>query len=218
MVTMVSAISNLLPFKAECEKILFASSGSQKRLLDLFLLTLYAGNIIRAVAIYVDWTSNGHYGLIDFDFAYRIVAETKLVSANFLLFLIFFIVYGIYLHYFLYYFFGTGPETLLQCYRQVNLVNPRMLIQDNRKLLKNFRKVSKKNALELCRFTWKLFRKDENVLDKICFRRHLPRFPMLTKKDRVNEFLLYLGSELIILFFMFIYRKFSFPKSQLIAD
>lgn len=205
------AVSKLkFPYKAELGKIIFPqenASAFREHSWNTLRFVLNVVNIIRLMIILIDWKFQGGFGWINVDATFRITLELKLCPANFPLFLIFLLIYAIYLNYFLYYFFGTGSPTVLQTDQQLNFQNPKAMIKDNKKLFKNFNKISMKKAIELSRLLWKLFWKDENTLRLVCFRKRLSMFPRLSKKNRVNGFMIYLFSELVFAMFMLIYRK-----------
>lgn len=201
----------VLPYKADLGRILFPhanSLGSKERFGENLKLAFYASHIFRLGTIYVDYKTQGGFGWTHFDAAYRAVIEFKLFAADFFLFIIFFAIYGIYLNYFLYYFFGTGPRAVLRCYRQLNFHNPKAMLKDNRNLFQGLDRISIESTTKWLRILWKLVRKDKTTLDMIHFRKRLSMFPKLTKKDRVNEFLIYLVSESTVFLLILAFREF----------
>lgn len=198
-------------YKAELQKILFRREDAftlRESLWSTMVLGLNVLQMIRLLVAYVDCRTGRQSGWINFDVCYRFLARLQLFDANFALFIILFLFYGLYLNYFLYVSFGKSSPVVLACHRQVDLTNPKAMVEDNRRWFANITKVSRKNATELSRLVWKLLRKDEEVLQSIRFRKPLSMYPMLTKENRVTEFLIYLASEVIISSSMLIYRKF----------
>lgn len=192
----------LLPYRARLEKILWPQANV---FWDNAKMMLYVVHIIRVLVICIDWNTKGQFGLLNLDAAYRFAFEFKLIEANFAIFIVLFCLFGAALNYFLYYFFGNSTARVLQCYRQLNLDNPQAML--DQKLFADIDKVSLKNGLKFARLIWKLLRKDKNILDKIEFRKRLSMFPLLSKENRVTEFLVYLGLEVTMVLLMAMLRK-----------
>lgn len=201
-----------LPYRAEFRTILFEResplTNNKRRFLDAFERIMFVTYIIRITCVYLDQQTKGKLGWENFDILYRI--NKKIAINNFPLYILLFAVFGFYLKYFFNTLRATCSPTELQCHRQLCFHNPEAMIQDNKHLFQPYTKISAKNVLNLSRLIWKLFRKDEAVLKTICFRKRLSVFPMLSKRNRVNEILIYLCCELMMLWLMLIHRK-CFP-------
>lgn len=203
----------LLPYKAECERIFLprvSTSGWRDHCWVYLKLFYFLSHILRMSLSYAEWTGHVHLDMTHFNPAYRIVRQSNLFQARLMLLIISFVMFGLYLHYFLYYAFGTSKSVVLECNQQLNFHNPKAMLQDNPHLFAGLHQVSRRNAVHLVNVLWKLVRKDDQTLGTVRFRQPLSMFPVLSRRNRVNEFLLYLGSEWLILYLMFVYRKSCF--------